>query len=670
MASQPQSLTKSLPGLYRIMGRFRPYILKEWLQILISLLALFAGIGLRLLEPWPLKIVIDNVIGGKPWDRGWVFSSLGTLEPALLLSVAAIALIVIVGLRALADYVNAVGFSLIGNRVTSQIRSELYRHLQFLSLSFHNRARSGELTVRVIGDVNMLRDVASTALLPLIANLLIFVGMAGFMFWLQWELAVLALATVPMFWLLTLRLSKRIHQAARQQRQREGAMAATVAESIGAIKVVKALSLEEMFARSFISRNQESQQQDAKGSRLSASLGRTVDVLLAISTAAVLWYGGWLVLHNTLTVGELVVFLTYFKRALNPLQDFAKYTGRLAKATAAGERVVDLLDQTPEVRDLPEATRAPAFRGVVRFNHVSFGYEPDQRVLNGIEFEVKPGQQVALVGPSGIGKSTLISLLLRLYDPLEGQIQIDGCDIRGYTLESLRAQMSVVLQDSLLFAASVADNISYGAPGATPEQIEAAARLANAHGFIQALPNGYETRLGERGVTLSHGQRQRIAIARAALRQAPILVLDEPTTGLDEENERMVIESLDQLARGQLRSAQRPVSVAVPTAPPTPNFLERWLPRLRLRQPTRTVVSEEPPTLPGPVRGCTTFLITHNLQLAARAGLILFLEGGRILERGTHDELMQANGRYAALWRLQTSTPEYKLAEGIHDFAR
>jgi ATP-binding cassette subfamily B protein len=261
-------------------------------------------------------------------------------------------------------------------------------------------------------------------------------------------------------------------------------------------------------------------------------------------------------------------------------------------------------------------------------------------------------------------------LILRLYDPVEGQVQIDGRDIRLYTLESLRAQMSVVLQDSLLFAASVADNISYGAPGATPDQIEAAARLANAHEFIQALPNGYETQLGERGVNLSHGQRQRIAIARAALRQAPILILDEPTTGLDEENEQMVIESLYRLARGLLRSTQRAVvSMPTPVQQPKPNLLGRLLPRLRLRQQMQPVVSEDTPTLPSPVRGCTTFLITHNLQLAARAGLILFLENGRILERGTHEELMQANGRYAALWRLQTSTPADRRAVETHSFA-
>ena len=287
---------------------------------------------------------------------------------------------------------------------------------------------------------------------------------------------------------------------------------------------------------------------------------------------------------------------------------------------------------------------------------MSFGYEPGQRVLDGVEFEVQPGQQVALVGPSGIGKSTLISLILRLYDPVQGHIRIDRCDIRAYTLESLRAQMSVVLQDSLLFAASVADNIAYGAPGATFEQIEAAARLANAHEFIQALPQGYDTVVGERGVTLSHGQRQRIAIARAALRRAPILILDEPTTGLDEENERAVIEALERLARGrQSDGAQK--AVLLPSPPlPRPNVVARVLARLRKldqTQPTQPDISE---VSASPVQGCTTFLITHHLQLAAHADLILYLEDGRVLERGTHAELMRANGRYASLYALQASS--------------
>jgi ATP-binding cassette subfamily B protein len=601
--ARPQSLQESLPGLWRMVGRFWPYIRKERSLIAGSALALFAGVGLRLLEPWPLKFVIDRVIGVKHGGKFSDMPVLDALSPMTLLTVSALALVVITGLRSLADYCHTVGFSLIGNRVLTQVRNELYRHLQCLSLSFHTKARSGDLIIRIISDVNMLRDVTVTAILPLVANLLILVGMAAFMFWLHWQLALLALATVPLFWLFTARLSGRIRETARKQRSREGAMASTAAESIGAIKVVQALSLEERFAQAFLSRSQTSQQEDVKGRRLTASLGRTVDVLIAIATALVLWYGARLVLQHALSPGDLLVFLAYLRRVFNPMQDFAKYTGRLAKATAAGERVLDLLARTPEVRDLPGAARAPTFQGTVRFEGVSFGYEHGQRVLEGLEFEVQPGQQVALVGSSGIGKSTVIHLLLRLYDPVQGRVLIDGRDIRAHTLESLRAQMSAVLQDSLLFAASVWDNIAYGAPDATPAQIKAAARLANAHEFIQALPRGYDTILGERGVTLSHGQRQRIAIARAAIRKAPILILDEPTTGLDEENERAVSEALARLAEG-----------------------------------------------------CTTFLVTHDLRCAARADLILYLEDGRVLERGTHPELMQSKGRYATLYTLQAAT--------------
>jgi ATP-binding cassette subfamily B protein len=282
------------------------------------------------------------------------------------------------------------------------------------------------------------------------------------------------------------------------------------------------------------------------------------------------------------------------------VQDFAKHTGRLAKASAAGERVIQLLEQIPDVSDLPGAVSAPAFQGAVRFEDVTFAYEPEQSVLKKINFEVKAGKQVALIGPSGIGKSTLVNLLLRFYDPVAGRVLIDGTDIRAYTLSSVRSQISVVLQDSFLFAASVRDNIAYGAPAASPEAIEAAARLANAHDFILGLPHGYDTVLGERGLTLSGGQRQRIAIARAAVRQAPILILDEPVTGLDEESERAILEALDRVAQNR-----------------------------------------------------TTFFITHDLKLAAQADRIFYLEQGEVLEQGSHAELIQASGRYAALFKLQ-----------------
>ena len=608
---RPETLQESVPGLWRVIRHFWPYIRKHRALIPIPMLALIGEVFLRLLEPWPLKFVFDRVIVTGAARRPSGLPALDALDPMTLLTVSALGVVAITGLRALASFTNTVGLARIGNRVLAEVRGDLYRHLQSLSLSFHVKARGGDLVVRVISDVSMLKDVTVTAVLPMVSNLFVLVGMIALMLWLQWELALLALAILPLFGLSTMRLSRRIREVAREQRRREGAMAATTAESIGAIKTVQALSLEPMFAATFARRNQRSLKEDMKGRRLTASLERTVDLLIAAGTAMVLWQGTRLVLRGSLSPGDLLVFLTYLKRAFNPLQDLAKYTGRMAKAAAAGERVLDILGRIPEVRDLPGATPAPAFRGEVRFEGVDFAYEPGRRVLEGIEFDATSGAHVALVGPSGIGKSTLVNLILRLYDPERGRVTIDGRDIREYTLDSVRAQVSVVLQDSLLFAASVRDNIACGSSDAAEEEVEAAARLANAHEFIAAMPDGYDTILGERGVTLSSGQRQRIAIARAAIRKSPILILDEPTTGLDEENERAVVEALERLARGR-----------------------------------------------------TTFLITHTLHLVARADLILYLEGGRVLECGTHAELTRAGGRYASLVRLQAAAHDHENAPG------
>jgi ATP-binding cassette subfamily B protein len=603
---RPPTLAQNWPGLLRIVGHFLPALRKQKPLVAASVLSLFAEVVLRVLEPWPLKFLFDRVfhIGRSEPRAGQLlnFSALDTLRPDTLITLAALAIVVITALRALAAYSGTVGFARLGNGLLTDVRGDLYNHLQRLSLSFHTRSRSGDLTLRLMSDINMLKDVVVTAFLPLLVNLCVFAVMIAAMFLLHWKLALLAISVLPLLWFGTIRLGGRIRQTAREQRKRDAAMAANAVETISAIKVVQALCLEAIFADAFLRRNQDSRRADVKGARLTAALGRTAGFLTAASTALVLWYGARLVLTGELSAGDLLVFMTYLRNAFRPVQDFAKHTGRMAKAAVAGERVLDVLERVPEVRDLPGAVPAPPFQGAIRFENVSFAYEPGKPVLEHIDFEVRPGQHIALVGASGIGKSTLLSLLLRLYDPTKGRVLIDGHDIREYTLASVRPQISTVLQDTLLFAASVWENIAYGTLKAAPEAIETASRLANAHEFIQALPKGYETVLGERGLTLSGGQRQRIAIARAAIRQTPILALDEPATGLDGENERMVLDALGRLATGR-----------------------------------------------------TTFIITHDLQLAARADRIIYLECGRVRESGTHGELMAAGGCYAAMYQQQAT---------------
>ncbi len=559
--------------------------------------ALLLDVVLRALEPWPLKFIFDRAFHGPRRGKWSDFAGLGNVDSSTLIVYAGLALLAVAAARAVAAYASTMTFVRIGNRVLTEVRADVYRHLQGLSLSFHRRARNGELVLRIMGDVNLLKDVVVTAALPLLANFLVLICMFGVMFWLNARLASLALLVLPLVGVWTMRLGGKIRDTARKQRKRDAGLAGAAAETFSAIQIVQALCLEGWFAANFLRRNQDSNNSDFQGARLSAALERSTAFFVAAGLAAVVWYGATLVLRGELTPGELLVFMAYLKTALRPVQDLSKFTGRLAKATAAGERILNLLHTPAEVRDLPSARPAPTLRGAIRFENVSFAYEPGRPILEALDFEARPGQRVALVGPSGIGKSTIVNLLLRFYDPCGGHILFDGVEAREYTLASLRAQIGVVLQDTVLFAASVRENIAFGTVEATPQEIESAARLANAHEFICSLPQGYDTVLGERGLTLSGGQRQRIAIARAAIRRAPILVLDEPATGLDRENERMVLEALERLSAGR-----------------------------------------------------TTILITHDPLAAARADQILFLDRGRVRERGSHDELMRAGGHYAHLY--------------------
>jgi ATP-binding cassette subfamily B protein len=613
----PKSIVAVLPNLGRILAQFRKPIAGQWPLIAGALCSMLAGIGLRLLEPWPLKLVVDR-LSGEPLGKlpGGLAALLQPMDAERLLLIAAVSLLVITAGRAGTTYLSTIGLSLAGKRVLTKVRGQVYHHLLHLSLSFHNRAKSGDLLTHLMGDVGRLQEVAVTAMLPLTINLLTLVGMLGMMLWLNWRLALLALAIFPLVSFAMARFSGRIQEVARKQRRREGALAGLAIEAISAMRLVQAYALEDVLEQNFGQTNRKTLKEGARATRLSASLERVVDLFIGASTAAVLWYGARLVLQGSLTIGDLVVFLSYLKSAFRPMSDLAKYTARLAQATASGERVLTLLHTQSEITDSADAVPAPPFQGAIAFENVSFAYDEGRPTLSHIDFQVQPGQRVALVGPSGGGKSTLVSLVLRLYDPTEGRITIDGQDIRSYTLHSLRSQISVVLQESLLFGVSVRDNIAYGHLAATQAEIEAAARLANAHDFIMALPDGYDTVLGERGVTLSGGQRQRIAVARAAVRQASIVILDEPTVSLDQANEQAVREALDRL------------------------IAER-----------------------------TTFLVTHDLTAAQDADLILYIEHGQIRERGTHAQLLKAEGKYAALYAMQMMARRSDEPTTVHNAA-
>ncbi|MDJ0772505.1 MAG: ABC transporter ATP-binding protein [Mastigocoleus sp. MO_167.B18] len=597
-----KNIKAALPGISQIVQRFAPQISKQQNLLIMSFLGLMAEIGLHLLQPWPLKFIFDYILVPDFHTKISELPLLAGFSPIALVTIVSFALIAIVGVRSCAAYFSVYGMALAASNVLTEVRTELYSHIQRLSLSFHNKAKSGDLITRITSDIDKIREVTVMALLPLIANSLTIIGMIVVMFWLHWELAIIAVALFPLFIFLTYRFTQRIRSVVKSQRKREGTIAAATAESLGAIKVVQALSLQEMLEESFANENRQSLQASVKVRKLSAGLERLVELLVGLATALVLWRGVHLVLGNHITPGDLLVFVNYFRIAFKPMRVLAKYVGQITRATASAERILDILDTVPDIRDSRFAIDAPQLRGCVEFHNVSFSYETEKKILKNIYFKALPGQHIALVGASGGGKSTLTSLLLRLYDPTTGGIIVDGHDLREYKLQSYRRKISVVLQDSILFAASIKDNIAYGDLAATDRDIEKAARLANAHNFIMDLPQGYDTILGERGCTLSGGQRQRIAIARAAVRNAPIVILDEPTTGLDQESEHLVNQALNRLTQGK-----------------------------------------------------TTFTISHNLKAIQNADLILYMEGGKISEKGTHSQLMRLGGRYAAMYALQSA---------------
>ena len=541
--------TRALGRVYR---RFSPH-LRPFRRTLLGAGACMVGVtAMEIARPWPLKIIFDGLLMPQPEPdavTGAVLSASGGGD--MLLAVTAGAILVLAVLSGLFGFGQSYLLATVGQKVVARIREQLYSHIQRLSHSFHEASRTGDLLARLTEDVRMMRDLMVNAVIYTGARTLVIAGTLVVMMLMDWRLTLVAVSILPLLVLATHRFGNEIKGAARKKRRKESRIAEVMTESISSIKLVQAYAREAYEEGRFARQNSSSAKAGLVATRLEAHLDRVVQVILAVGTCAVLWYGVKRVQAGALSPGDLLVFSAYLVTLYKPVRKLAALTGRISKATVCGERILSILDLEPDIADHPDARTAPRFEGAIEFDHVSFGYGRGANVLEDVSFRVAPGETVALVGASGAGKSTIGSLLLRFYDPVEGAVRIDGGDLRDYRLASLREQIAIVLQETALFATTIRDNIAYGRLDATDEEIVAAAKAACAHEFIERLPEGYDTVVGERGSTLSGGQRQRIAIARAIVRDAPVVVLDEPTTGLDAVSERAVREALGRLMRGR-----------------------------------------------------------------------------------------------------------------------
>jgi ATP-binding cassette subfamily B protein len=588
-------------------------LLRPHLKLLVIGFLAVLGEGVaNLLEPWPLKIVLDNVLKSKPtqgWLHGWILLLFGN-DTLGVLKFAALAVLAIAIVGAGCSYIEKYVTTSVGQWVTHDLRRTLYSHIQRLSLAYHDHKQTGDLISRVTGDIDAIQSFIVSGLLDAMINGITLLGMLGVMLYLNWKFTLIALSVAPLLFLVVFSYTRRIKKASREVRKKEGEIVSVMQEVLSSIHVVKAFAREDYEQKRLEEESLEGVEIGLRARSLKAKLAPLVEVIVAVGTCLVLWFGATMVLNGALSAGSLVLFIWYLGKMYKPMQQLSKMTDAYSKAVVGYERIREIFETDNEVKDLPGARRAPQFQGEIEFENVSFGYEPATLVLKDVSFHIEPGQVAALVGPTGAGKSTIIGLIPRFYDPTSGVVKVDGQDVRRFKQKSLRQQISFVLQETLLFHGPIWNNIAYGKPEATRAEILRAAEMANAHEFIEKLPEGYNTILGERGVTLSGGQRQRIAIARAVIRNTPILILDEPSSGLDAASEKLVFEALDRLMEGK-----------------------------------------------------TSIVIAHRLATIRRANCIFVLDGGTIVERGTHEELLRSGGLYSQLHDIQFAQEEPQLTE-------
>lgn len=534
----------------------RKLVVEQLLQVkadlVLGLICVAGFAAAQLAAPWPLKIIFDQLLLDKPlpsWLQGtapWLPQDKS--YALVLLSAAMIGLAILAGTL---SYLQIFLASRAGYKVVHRLRRDLFDHLQRLSLDFHSRARSGELLTKVTGDTNALREVFTESLLTLAVQGLTLLGMVAVMLALNWQLGMMVLATFPVLGYALYYVSRNVKKSASRQRRRDGQLAERIAEAMGAVMLVQSFGRERHESARFERASARSVDESVRLARLEAGAARGVEIIGAVGAWAVILFGSLQALAGRLTPGELLVFVAYVNQVYKPLRSLVKLSGKFSKAAVSAERIDEIMALEPKIRDLPDAIDAKRLTGKIVFDNVSFAYDNNHQVLEQVSFVIAAGERVALTGASGAGKSTLVSLLLRLYEPSAGRITIDDIEISHFRRESLRREIGVVLQDSLLLGATVRENIAYGKPDATLAEIENAARQARAHDFIMALPEQYETVLGERGATLSGGQRQRLALARALVKRPSILILDEPTSALDAESEALIWDALKRLGESR-----------------------------------------------------------------------------------------------------------------------
>ncbi len=569
----------------------------------LILFAMIVQTVMSVAAPWPLKIILDNVVGThhlRPWMDDLLKPLLGGGSKMQIAAAAAIVSVIIALLDAVATYVANYYTTSVGQWVANDLRLRTYHHLQQLSLGYYSTHQTGSLLSTITADVQTIQSFASGSTLAIAVDMLTIVAMLAIMFWVNWDFTLIAIAVTPFMLLFVARFKKAVKKAQHEVRKQQSNVVSVVQQGLESAQVIKAFGREDLAQAELGVASKATVDAALKARRVKALLSPVVAVTVSVCVAIVLWRGSWLILHDRMTAGSLIVFLAYLQKFFKPVQDLATMTNQIAQTAVGVERVQEILDADTVIPEPADPIHPKPFKGKIKFDHVAFGYVADEPVLKDVSFDVEPGQMVGIVGPTGGGKSTIVSLIPRLYDPLSGTISVDDVDVKKYHIEGLRNQVGYVLQETVLFAGTIRDNIAYGKAGATEEEIFEAAKLADADEFILKMPHGYDTLVGERGATLSGGQRQRIGIARAIIRNNPILILDEPTAALDTEAERSVIGALERLMKG------------------------------------RTVIT-----------------IAHRLSTIRDANKILVLKGGVVAEQGTHDELMALNGVYADLYHVQ-----------------